>query len=322
LTAYREVLEAPALRDDPHLDLGGDKQAPYFGHRREANLFMAAAAFAWQRYPSSFRRNCERSCRPARPGQLAVPDDFHAGRGIAARHVVRAPLEMLRAVPFVENVPFGVMPKCQRRRWHDTLLDESISCIGSNDLIQYLMAADRDNPKVAQLCEPFGPALYRLLNQILKACNERGTPVTLCGEMAGRPRCVLPLIGMGLRRLSMSPAFVPSIKELLRRLPLSEAQEIADRVLCMTTLGEIRGFLTRSVETGRTCHCRHAADTGIRPRRHSRSRSAVPAPPAPRPPRSCLSSDRLADQLLHRYRQPVHATQAARDLALVAALSS
>lgn len=125
------------------------------------------------------------------------------------------------------------------------LLDEvDFVSIGSNDLVQYLMAADRDNPKVAHLCEPFSPALLRLLPQIVQACNERGTPVTLCGEMAGRPRCFLPLFGMGLRRLSMSPAFVPSIKELLRRTTLGEAREIAERVLKMKTLGEVSGFLT------------------------------------------------------------------------------
>jgi phosphoenolpyruvate-protein kinase (PTS system EI component) len=117
--------------------------------------------------------------------------------------------------------------------------------IGSNDLIQYVMAADRDNPKVAHLCEPFSPAILRLLNQVIKACNERGTPVTLCGEMAGRPRCFLPLFGMGLRRLSMSPAFVPTLKEIIRRTTLATAQEVAARVLRMTTFGEVRGYLTR-----------------------------------------------------------------------------
>ena len=72
----------------------------------------------------------------------------------------------------------------------DTMLDEvDFVCIGSNDLVQYLMAADRDNPKVAHLCEPFNPALLRLLSQVIRACNAPGKPVTLCGEMAGRPRC-------------------------------------------------------------------------------------------------------------------------------------
>src|SRR5262245_64465614 len=89
----------------------------------------------------------------------------------------------------------------------DELLREvDFASIGSNDLIQYVMAADRDNPKVAHLCEPFSPAILRLLHQVIGACNARDKPVTLCGEMAGRPRCFLPLFGMGLRRLSMSPA--------------------------------------------------------------------------------------------------------------------
>jgi phosphotransferase system enzyme I (PtsI) len=65
--------------------------------------------------------------------------------------------------------------------------------------------------------------------------------------MAGRPRCVLPLFGMGLRQLSMSPAFVPSIKEMVRRLTQAEAMETADRVLTLSTLGEIRGYLTRKI---------------------------------------------------------------------------
>ena len=71
--------------------------------------------------------------------------------------------------------------------------------------------------------------------------------MTLCGEMAGRPRCFLPLFGMGLRRLSMSPAFVPSIKELVRRTPIAVAEAVAERVLTMTTIGEVRGYLTRKV---------------------------------------------------------------------------
>ena len=130
----------------------------------------------------------------------------------------------------------------------DALLDEvDFVSIGSNDLIQYVMAADRDNPKVAHLCEPFNPALLKLLAQVIRACNERGKPVTLCGEMAGRPRCLLPLFGMGLRRFSMSPAFVPSIKEMVRRTTLEAASEIAERVLTMNTIGEVRGYLTRKV---------------------------------------------------------------------------
>ena len=98
----------------------------------------------------------------------------------------------------------------------DAILRETdFISIGSNDLIQYLVAADRDNPKVAHLCEPLSPAIFRVLQMVLDACQRTGTPVTLCGEMAGQPRSVLVLFGMGLRRFSMSPAFVPTIKALL-----------------------------------------------------------------------------------------------------------
>src|SRR5207245_3050593 len=131
----------------------------------------------------------------------------------------------------------------------DALVEEvDFVSIGSNDLIQYVMAADRDNPKVAHLCEPFNPAILRLLQQIIKACNARSTEVTLCGEMAGRPRCFLPLFGMGLRRLSMSPALVPPLKELIRLTTLSVARETAERVLRMQTFGEVRGYLTRKAK--------------------------------------------------------------------------
>ena len=93
----------------------------------------------------------------------------------------------------------------------DAILRETdFISIGSNDLIQYLVAADRDNPKVAHLCEPLSPAIFKVLQMVLDACQRTGTPVTLCGEMAGQPRSVLALFGMGLRRFSMSPAFVPT----------------------------------------------------------------------------------------------------------------
>ena len=96
--------------------------------------------------------------------------------------------------PFGEDVKPGVMVEVPAAAvCIDAILREvDFVSIGSNDLIQYLMAADRDNPKVAHLCEPFSPAIFRLLQMILDACRRTGTPVTLCGEMAGRPRCFLP----------------------------------------------------------------------------------------------------------------------------------
>jgi len=167
------------------------------------------------------------------------------------RIVQRTRVALARAgVPFGEDIPLGIMIEVPAAALciEELLNEVDFVSIGSNDLVQYLMAADRDNPSVAHLCEPFSPSLLRLLARVVQACNERNKPVTLCGEMAGWPRCFLPLFGMGLRRLSMNPASVPTIKEVVRRTPLHVAEEITRRVLTMQTTGEIRGYLTRKIQ--------------------------------------------------------------------------
>jgi phosphoenolpyruvate-protein phosphotransferase (PTS system enzyme I) len=155
-----------------------------------------------------------------------------------------------QGIPTPERVPLGGMIEVPGAALCiEAILEEvDFVSIGSNDLIQYLMAADRDNPKVAHLCDPFVPAIYRILNHVISACVAHKKPVTMCGEMAGRPRCVLALLGMGLRGFSMSPAFVPTVKETIRKLNQPTAQKIAEAVLQMRTVAEIRSFLTNEVE--------------------------------------------------------------------------
>jgi phosphoenolpyruvate-protein phosphotransferase (PTS system enzyme I) len=256
LAAYRAVIEASPGRHVTirTLDLGGDKQVPYFGHQGETNPFMGWRSIRLSSaYPEFFATQLRAILRAGQFGQVSLlfPMVSTLEEVYRLKRLVRRTRQELQrvGVDFAQRVPLGIMLEVPAAALCiDAMLEEvDFVSIGSNDLIQYLMAADRDNPKVAHLCEPFSPALYRLLNQILKACNEHQKPVTLCGEMAGRPRCFLPLFGMGLRRLSMSPAFVPSIKEIIRRTTVQTAQEIADRVLCMNTVGEIRGYLTRKV---------------------------------------------------------------------------
>src|SRR5438270_10055186 len=97
--------------------------------------------------------------------------------------VERTRLALSRAgVPFAEDVPLGIMIEVPAAALciEELLAEVDFVSIGSNDLIQYLMAADRDNPQVAHLCEPFGPALLRLLHRVIRACHERDKPVTLC----------------------------------------------------------------------------------------------------------------------------------------------
>ena len=119
--------------------------------------------------------------------------------------------------------------------------------IGSNDLIQYLMAADRDNPKVNHLCQPLSPPVLRMLNHVVHACNQAHKPVTLCGEMAGQPRAFILLLGMGLRQFSMSPAFIPRMKRLASKLALTDAEQMLQRVLELKTAAEVGRYMTEEV---------------------------------------------------------------------------
>jgi phosphoenolpyruvate-protein phosphotransferase len=256
LAAYRAVIEAaPNQRVTIRtLDLGGDKNVPYLGQQREANPFMGWRSIRLSSaYPEFFQTQLRAILRAGKYGKVSLL--FPMISTLEEVQRLKRMVERTRAALAREggdtdhHLPLGVMLEVPAAALCiEALLDEvDFVSIGSNDLVQYLMAADRDNPKVAHLCEPFSPALMRLLNQIIQACNRRGTPVTLCGEMAGRPRCVLPLLGMGLRRMSMSPAFVPSIKEMVRLTTLPRARDVADRILAMKTVGEIRGYLTRKV---------------------------------------------------------------------------
>jgi hypothetical protein len=92
------------------------------------------------------------------------------------------------------------------------------------------------------LCQPLAPAVLCVLQQVITACNQANKPVTLCGEMAGQPKAFLLLLGMGLRRFSMSPAFIPSIKQLASIVSLEEARHIADTALAFTTTKQVQMF--------------------------------------------------------------------------------
>jgi phosphotransferase system enzyme I (PtsI) len=257
LTAYRAVIEAAPNRDVTirTLDLGGDKHVPYFGQQREANPFMGYRSIRLSSaYPEFFQTQLRAILRAGLIGKIKLlfPMISTLEEVQRLKRVVKRTKDALRkeGIAFVDDVPFGVMLEVPAAALSiEALLDEvDFVSIGSNDLIQYVMAADRDNPKVAHLCEPFSPPVLRLLHHVIRACRRKDKPVTLCGEMAARPRCFLPLFGMGLRRFSMSPAFVPSIKELVRCTHRDDARKITRRALRLKTVGAVRGYLTRCTQ--------------------------------------------------------------------------
>jgi len=250
---YRQIIE-----DSPGrivtirtLDLGGDKTVPYLGRRNEANPFMGWRSIRLSfEHPRLFERQIRAILRAGRHGRVAMLFPMITTLE-ELRHVNRLVDETRRnlrreGVPFGEDVKTGVMIEVPAAAvCIDAILRETdFISIGSNDLIQYLVAADRDNPKVAHLCEPLSPAIFRVLQMVLDACQSTGTPVTVCGEMAGQPRSVLALFGMGLRRFSMSPAFIPTIKALLASVTTTQAERFAHQILQLKTSEEIRSYLT------------------------------------------------------------------------------
>jgi len=113
--------------------------------------------------------------------------------------------------------------------------------IGTNDLIQYTLAVDRDNLKVASMYEPLHPAVLQSIRMTVDAGHDAGRRVGMCGEMAGNPLCTLLLIGMGLDELSMGAPSVPVIKQLVRSARYDDAVRIAAEALRCDTIEEVKG---------------------------------------------------------------------------------
>ena len=115
--------------------------------------------------------------------------------------------------------------------------------IGTNDLIQYALAVDRSNERVASLYQPTSPAVLRLIAQVVEAGQEEGTEVGMCGEMAADPLMVPVLLGLGLTRFSMNPQAVPVVRALLRQLSYRESVHMARQALQMVTARQVREYL-------------------------------------------------------------------------------
>jgi phosphotransferase system enzyme I (PtsI) len=115
--------------------------------------------------------------------------------------------------------------------------------VGTNDLIQYLLAVDRTDPRVSALYEPLHPAVLRTLSGIVRAAATAGRALSVCGEMAGQPLQAVLLMGLGFRELSMAPSSIPRVKEALRAVPAAEAQALALRALELSSGPEIEALV-------------------------------------------------------------------------------
>jgi phosphotransferase system enzyme I (PtsI) len=147
------------------------------------------------------------------------------------------------------NVPLGAMVETPSAAIiADLLADESeFLSIGTNDLIQYALAADRQDEHVGYLYHPLHPAILRSIQTVVMAANKRGKPVAMCGDMAGDPRFTWVLLGLGLRSLSMAPRQIPMVKSIIRSTRLGEAQKLTDDIMTMRTEDEIEEVVNRTM---------------------------------------------------------------------------
>jgi phosphotransferase system enzyme I (PtsI) len=150
-----------------------------------------------------------------------------------------------KGIEFDENIEVGTMIEVPSAALVADLLAPKINffSIGTNDLIQYTIAVDRGNDKIAYLYQPFHPGVLRLIQMIIEKGHEANLPVAMCGEMAGDPLSAVLLVGLGLDELSMSPQSLLEIKNIIRSITLSEAQELVENVMKMNSHININTYI-------------------------------------------------------------------------------
>lgn len=257
LALYRKIIESAA----PHpavirtYDLGGRKLAREVMETHEENPVLGLRGIRLTLFrPDIFRTQVRALLRAGLYGDLWVMlpmvstlEELRSFRALTAE--VAAELER-EGVAFQPELRLGIMIEVPAAAVIADLLarEAAFFSIGTNDLIQYSLAVDRNNEHVANLYQPLHPALLRMLRNVIDSARAGGIDVGMCGEMAGDSRCALLLVGMGLRRLSMSPRRIPEIKTLLRRMSLSDLVELAGRCMRFSTAAEVQQEIESFVE--------------------------------------------------------------------------
>ncbi len=248
--AYKEVAEAIAplpviIRT---LDLGGDK--PMAGNPdlfpKENNPFMGFRAIRFcLEHQEIFKDQLRAILRASAHGKVRVMYPMISGseellRANAVLEECRADLRS-KGVAFDEKMEVGAMIEIPSAAVTADILakDCAFFSVGTNDLIQYLLAIDRVNDRIAHLYEPTHPAVVRTLKHIVDEAHKQRVPVGVCGEMAGDPVFTPLLLGLGFDALSMSPAWLPTVKYLVRAMSMADARALAAEALTLQSPKEI-----------------------------------------------------------------------------------
>jgi phosphotransferase system enzyme I (PtsI) len=239
------------------LDLGADKLLPAMtaaGPAAEANPSLGLRSLRLSlRDPSLFRVQLRAILRAGTLGDVRVMfplvstlEEFRRARGLldeVARELADA------GVPARDALPVGAMIEVPAAALTADKLAKEVDffSIGTNDLIQYTLAADRTNEAVAALYSAADPSILRLIRAVVEAARPRRLPVNVCGTMGGEPLYAPLLIGLGLRQLSMPPHQLPEVKRVVRAVRLADAEALAAEVLALDTADEVLALLRESL---------------------------------------------------------------------------
>lgn len=243
---YREVMET--LNEWPvifrTLDLGGDKLPKYLTINREDNPFLGVRGLRLAlQYPEIFKVQLKALVRASRDTKVPLRIMFPMVTSIAeVREARRLLLEVIKLVGEPAALEVGIMIEVPAAALKAGLFAQEVDffSLGTNDLTQYTMAADRGNEGVAHLCDPYDPAVLRLIRWCVREAHKYGRWVGICGELAGEVLATPLLVGLELDELSMSPAFVPEVKEKVRSIMRQEAVKLADQLLELSSGEEVR----------------------------------------------------------------------------------
>jgi phosphotransferase system enzyme I (PtsI) len=228
---YREVLERmnPKQVVVRTMDIGGDKKLPYADLPLEDNPFLGLRGIRYSlKYPEVFRVQLRALLRAAQYGNLKIllPMVSSAEEVVKARGLLDEEIKRLSAegIPIPETLQFGVMIEVPSAALiADELADlADFFSIGTNDLIQYTMAADRTNQEVSHLYQPLHPAVLRLIKMVTEAAGRKSLRTGVCGEMAGDLEAVPVLLNLGVTELSLSAPLIPAVRELISEIEIKE----------------------------------------------------------------------------------------------------
>lgn len=240
--AYKAVLEG--MNGKPvvvrTMDIGGDKTLPYFDLPKEMNPFLGWRALRISLSTAGdgmFRTQLRALLRASVHGQLrimfpmvALVTEFRAAKKIYDEEKAKLIAE---GVPVADGIEVGIMIEIPAAAMLADQFAKEVDffSIGTNDLIQYTMAADRMNEQVSYLYQPYNPSILRLINNVIKAAHAEGKWAGMCGEMAGDQTAVPLLMGMGLDEFSMSATSVLQTRSLMKRLDSKKMEELSSKAL-------------------------------------------------------------------------------------------